>query len=63
MRPFRLLVAVLVALGVSTPVAAQFKKLKRCREQGGGTKGGPVCAGSGDLRVGSGRRRRCRRDA
>ena len=28
MRPFRLLVAVLVALGVSTPVAAQFKKLK-----------------------------------
>jgi hypothetical protein len=28
MRPFRLLVAVLVALGVSTPAAAQFKKLK-----------------------------------
>src|SRR5258708_708376 len=28
MRPFRLLVAVLVALAVSTPAAAQFKKLK-----------------------------------
>ena len=28
MRSFQLLVAVLVALGVSTPVAAQFKKLK-----------------------------------
>ena len=28
MRTFRLLVAVLVALGVSTPAAAQFKKLK-----------------------------------
>jgi len=28
MRPSRLLVAVLVALGVSTPAAAQFKKLK-----------------------------------
>jgi hypothetical protein len=28
MRPFRLLVAVLVALGVSTPAAAQFKKLR-----------------------------------
>ena len=28
MRPFRLLVAVLVALGVSTPATAQFKKLK-----------------------------------
>lgn len=28
MRSFRLLVAVLVALGVSTPAAAQFKKLK-----------------------------------
>jgi len=41
MRPFRLLVAVLVALGVSTPAAAQFKKLKDAASKAAEQKAAP----------------------
>ena len=41
MRPFRLLVAVLVALAVSTPAAAQFKKLKDAASKAAEQKAAP----------------------
>jgi hypothetical protein len=47
MRPFRLLVAVLVALGVSTPAEAQFKKLKDAVTKGAEPKATPAPEASG----------------
>ena len=48
MRPFRLLVAVLLALGVSTPVAAQFKKLKDAASKAAEQKAAPSAPAPAD---------------
>ena len=57
MRPFRLLVAVLVALAVSTPAAAQFGKIKDALNKK--TEPKPTASSRG----GPGRRRHGRVDA
>jgi hypothetical protein len=48
MRPFRLLMAVLVALGVSTPAAAQFKKLKDAASKAAEQKAAPSASAPAD---------------